>query len=99
VNPIHSQTTLQGKDTCRYAGDPISRQSAELSVVAWSVGLAIPLVALAYIGWGFVHPGFIFSSTETAAGITAMILFAGAGFYLSRGKALVEQLRRRKDWG
>ena len=90
--------TKLGKYTNKHAGDPISRRSAELSVAAWSVGLAIPLVSLAYIGWGFVHPGFTFSSTETAAGIAAMALLAGADFYLSRGRTLIELLRRRKEW-
>jgi hypothetical protein len=79
--------TKLGKYTNKHAGDPISRRSAELSVAAWSVGLAIPLVSLAYIGWGFVHPGF-----------TAMALLAGADFYLSRGRTLIELLRRRKEW-
>ena len=84
--------------TNKHADDPISRSSAELSVALWSIALAIPLMALAYIAWAMAHGFVAFSDTETALNITAMALLAVAGFYLSRGRTLLELLRRRKEW-
>ena len=82
----------------KHADDPISRRSAELSIALWSVALAIPLVALAYVGWA-IDQGFVsFSDAETAANITAMVLLGMAGFYFSHGRTLVDLLRRRKEW-
>jgi heme/copper-type cytochrome/quinol oxidase subunit 2 len=90
--------TKVGKYTSRHAGDPISRRSAELSLVLWSGGLAIPLVALAYIAWA-VYNGFVaFTDAETAANITAMAILGLAGFYFSRGRTPIELLRRRREW-
>jgi len=86
------------KDNRKDLGDPISRMSAELSIVLWSVAFAIPFVALAYVGWA-IERGFVaFNQGEIATTIITMALLGTASFYLSRGRTFTDLLRHRREW-
>jgi len=86
------------KDSRKDLGDPISRMSAELSIVLWSVAFAIPFVALAYVGWA-IERGFVaFNQGEIATTIITMALLGTASFYLSRGRPFTDLLRHRREW-
>jgi hypothetical protein len=86
------------KDARKDAGDSISRKSAELSIALWSVAIAIPFVALAYVGWA-IERGFVaFNEGEIATTIITMALLGTASFYLSRGRTFTDLLRNRREW-
>ena len=86
------------KDVRKDADDPISRKSAELSMALWSAAIAIPFVALAYVGWA-IERGFVaFNDGEVATTIITMALLGTASFYLSRGRTFADLLRHRREW-
>ncbi|MGD0477361.1 MAG: hypothetical protein ABSB29_04230 [Nitrososphaerales archaeon] len=86
------------KYTKKHANDQISQRLAEWSIALFSGGSALGLVALVSIGWA-IDQGFVaFSNADAAAVITAELLLGIVGFYLSRGRSMIELLRRRREW-